>query len=230
MRKIVDAALVIVMLLSASETFSQHVNENTNTNINTGRCSIAISPLTLLEYEPTVNLQLIYKFNNRYSAAIEAGRIIKPLNKNEDSYTSEFFHNYTGWRFRPEIRIWKKASTWHSSGNSYFAIQGLIKIAKDQLYYNAQRQTPSGLFYTEAVEQNIHKTVLGLNGLIGKEADFFNSKKFYMDIFTGFGLRYKFFKDNIGTDFSKTGEGDFTNKNGIYLTVALGIRIGFRIN
>lgn len=114
--------------------------------------------------------------------------------------------------------------------NSYFAIQGLIKIAEDQLYYYVHRLTPSGLPYVEAVEQNIHKTVFGLTCLVGKEADLFNSKKFYTDIFTGLGLRYKFFKDNIGSDFSKTSEGDFTNKNGIYPTLALGVRIGFRMN
>lgn len=228
MKKILCAALIIVMLLSASEIYSQQLNENKS--INTGRFSIAVSPLTLLDYEPTVILQLSYKLNNRYSAAIEAGRIIKPLDRNEDSYTSDFFHEYTGWRFRPEIRFWKKAANKNNRNNLYFAIQGLIKIAEDQLYYDAQRQTPSGLSYTEAVEQNIHKTVLGLSCLAGEEADLFNSKKFYTDIFTGLGLRYKFFKDNIGTNFGKTSEGDFTNKNGIYPTVALGIRIGFRMN
>lgn len=226
MKKIVCAALIIVLLLSASEVHSQPANEN----INSGTISIAVSPLTLLEYEPTVNLQLVYRFNNRYSAAIEAGRIIKPLNKNENSYTSELFQEYTGWRFRPEIRFWKKVTNKNNRDNSYLAIQGLIKTAKEQLYYDAYRQTPSGLPYVEAVEQNIHKTVFGLTGLVGQEADLFNSKKIYLDIFTGLGLRYKFFKDNIGTDFSKNAEGDFTNKTGIYPTAAFGIRIGFRMN
>lgn len=228
MKKIVCAALIIVMLLSASEIYSQQLYENKS--INTGKFSIAVSPLTLLDYEPTVNLQLSYRFNNRYSAAIEAGRIIKPVNKDENSYTSDFFHEYTGWRFRPEIRIWKKPSNKNNSENTYLAIQGLIKIAEEQLNYDAHRNTPSGLPYIEAVEQNIHKTVLGVNCLVGKEVDLFNSKKMYADIFTGLGLRYKFFKDNMGTDFGKTPEGDFTNKNGIYPTVAFGIRIGFRTN
>lgn len=213
-------------LSTASEVHSQPANENKN--INTGTISIAVSPLTLLDYEPTVNLQLVYRFNNRYSAAIEAGRIIKPLNRNEETFTS--LYKYTGWRFRPEIRFWKKATNKHNAGNSYLAIQGLIKIAKDHLYYDAQRNTPSGLPYIEAAEQNIHKTVFGLTGLVGQEADLFNSKKIYLDIFTGLGLRYKFFKDNIGTDFSKNAEWDFTNKTGIYPTVAFGIRIGFRTN
>lgn len=210
--------------------YSQPVKENKNTD--SGRVSIAVSPLTILEYEPTVNLQLMYRFNNKYSAAIEVGRIIKPLDKiqDEESYISIPLHGYTGWRFRPELRFWKKVSNKNNFEISYFAIQGLIKIAADQVYYDVQRITPSGLWYSEAVEQNIHKTVLGLSCLAGKEADLFNSKKFYTDIFTGFGLRYKFFKDNIGTDFSKTSEEDFNNKNGIYPTVALGIRIGLRVN
>lgn len=228
MKKILCAALIIVMLSSASKTYSQPVKENKN--INTGRVSIAVSPLTLLEYEPSVNLQLVYRFNNKYSAAIEVGRIIRQLDRSEDSDTYLFLHEYTGWRFRPEIRFWKKVANKNNRGNPYLAIQGLIKIAEDQLYYDAYRQTRSGLPYVEAVEQNIHKTVLGLSCLAGKEADLFNSKKFYTDIFTGLGLRYKFFKDNIGTDFSKTSEWDFTNKNGIYPTVALGIRVGLRMN
>ncbi|MEJ7683187.1 MAG: hypothetical protein WKG06_36090 [Segetibacter sp.] len=124
----------------------------------------------------------------------------------------------------------EKASSEIIGENSYLAIQGLIKIAEDHLYYDAYRNTPSGLSYVEAVEQNIHKTVLGLTCLVGKEADLFNSKKFYTDIFTGIGLRYKFFKDNIGTDFSKTSDWNFTNKSGIYGTVALGIRIGLKLN
>ena len=230
MNKILRAALIILMWLSTSKTYSQPAGENKD--IDTGRVSIAVSPLTIFDYEPTVNLHLMYRFNKHYSAAIEVGRIIKPVNKNkdEDGYTSDFFHEYTGWRFRPEIRIWKKASFRNDWRNSYLAIQGLLKIAEEHVYYGAYRVTPSGLSYVEAVEQNIHKTVLGLNCLIGREADLLNSKKFYTDIFTGFGLRYKFFKDNIGTDFGKTAEGDFSNKNGIYPTVALGVRIGFKVN
>jgi hypothetical protein len=228
MKKILCAALIIVMLSSASKTYSQPAKENKN--INTRTISIAISPLTILEYEPTINVQLMYRFNNRYSAAIEVGRIIKPLDKNEDPYTSGFSHQYKGWRFRPEFRFWKKASDKNNPENSYFAIQGLIKIAENRLYYDVQRTTPSGLWYTEAVEQNIHKTVLGLSCLAGKEADLFNSKKFYTDIFTGLGLRYKFLKDNLGSDFSKTSDQDFLNQNGIYPTAVLGIRIGFRRN
>ncbi len=65
---------------------------------------------------------------------------------------------------------------------------------------------------------------------MGREADLFNSKKFYTDIFTGLGLRYKFFKDDVGTNFGKTSDGNFTNKNGFYLTIALGIRFGFKMN
>ncbi|MEJ7683186.1 MAG: hypothetical protein WKG06_36085 [Segetibacter sp.] len=106
MNKILFAALIILILLSALEIYSQPATENKN--INTGRVSIAVSPLTILDFEPTVNLQVMYRFNNQYSAAIEVGRIIKPLNKNEDSYTSDLFQEYTGWRFRPEIRFWKK--------------------------------------------------------------------------------------------------------------------------
>jgi hypothetical protein len=41
--------------------------------------------------------------------------------------------------------------------NLYLRVQGLIKTAEEQLYYTAQRRTPSGLPYVEAVEQNIHK-------------------------------------------------------------------------
>ncbi len=221
-------ALMIVMLLSAAKTYGQPAATE-NKNINPRTFSIAVSPLTLLEFEPTVNLHLMYKFSNKHSAAIEVGRIIKPSVKNEGSDNS-ILHEYTGWRLRPEIRFWNKPSNMNNWRNSYFAVQGLIKTAQEQLYYTVQRRTPSGLSYQEAVERNIHKTVLGLNGLVGKEADFFNSKKIFTDLFTGFGLRYKFFKDNIGTNFSKTSNEDFTNTNGFYPTVALGIRIGYRMN
>lgn len=227
MKKVLCAVLITAMLLNTSELYSQPAREAKNMSLHT--FSIAVSPLTIVEYEPTINVQFIYRLNNRYSAAVEAGRIIKPVNKDDNSYTSDFFHEYTGWRIRPEVRIWKKPSR-NTYKNSYFAVQGLIKIAQDHLFYDVQRSTPSGLGYTEAIEQNLHKTVLGLTFLTGREADLFHSKKFYTDIFTGLGLRYKFFKDNIGTNFSKTSEGDFTNKNGIYPTAALGIRIGFRTN
>ncbi len=227
MNKILCLALIIVMLLSAATTFGQPDRENKNINPRT--FSIAVSPLTLLEFEPTVNLQLVYKFSNKHSTAIEVGRIIKPLGKKEDS-DNPISHEYTGWRFRPEIRFWNKPSKMNYWRNSYLAIEGLIKTAEEQLYYTVQRRTPSGLPYIEAVEQNIHKTVLGLNGLVGKETDLLNSRKIFTDLFTGFGLRYKFFKDNIGTNFSKTPNGDFTNTNGFYPTVALGIRIGYRTN
>ncbi len=225
MNRIWCTALVIVMLLNAAKTYSQAPGKNKN--INPGTISIAVSPLTIFDYEPTVNLQLMYKFNNRYSAAIEVGRIIKPLGKNEENLVS--FNQFTGWRFRPEIRFMKQASNSNNWAAYYFAIQGLIKIAEEQLYYNAYRSTPSGLSYMEAIEQNINKTVLGLNGLIGKEAALFNSKKIFADMFTGVGLRYKFFKDNLGTDFSKASRWNF-NKNGIYPTVSLGVRIGFKVN
>ena len=225
MKKILFAALITAMLLSTSKLHSQAASEAENIRPHT--FSIAVSPLTILEYEPTVNLQFMYRLNDRYSAGVEMGRIIKPVNKDENSYTADFFHEYIGWRIRPELRIWKKPSR-NTYKNSYFAIQSLIKIAEDHLFYDVQRSTSSGLGYTEAIEQNLHKTVLGLTFLTGREADLFHSKKVYIDIFTGLGLRYKLFKDNIGTNFSKTSEGDFTNKNGIYPTAALGIRIGFR--
>ncbi len=110
MKKILCAALIIVMLLSASKMYGQRAKENKNSN--TGRVSIAVSPLTILEYEPTVNLQWTYKFNKKYSAAIEVGRIIKPINKPEDEgYISLSSNQYTGWRVRPEIRFWKKYPT-----------------------------------------------------------------------------------------------------------------------
>jgi len=214
------------MLLSAAKTYGQLAKQNKN--IKPGTISIAISPLTIFEFEPTVNLHLMYKFNNKYSAAIEAGGIIKPLDKNEKGIMS--VHEYTGWRFRPEFRFWEKATNKNNRGNFYIGIQGLIKIAEEQLYYTVQRGTPSGLLYMEAVEQNIDKTVLGLNFLAGEEVGIFNSKNFFADVYTGLGLRYKQFKDNVGTNFYKTSGLGFNNKNGFFPTVALGVRIGLKMN
>ncbi len=222
MNKILRAALLIAMLLGAAKGYCQQSSQNKNTN--TGTFSIAVSPFTIFEYEPSINLHLMYKFNNGDAVAIEVGRIIKPFSNNDENFIST--RAYTGWRFRPEFRLRRKVFNWRKT---YLAFQGLIKTAKEQSYYEVQRTTPSGFYYTEAMEQETSKTVLGFNCLVGKQSDLLKSEKIFIDQFMGFGLRHKYYRDNIGTDFNKPRDWDFNNKNGIYPTVVLGIRVGLKV-
>jgi hypothetical protein len=189
--------------------------------------SIATSPLSLIEIEPTANLQVMYLFNSKYSAAIEVGRIFKRLNDYEDDDFDSFNH-FTGWRFRPEFRF-LSTSLKTRQRTFYMAVQGLLKFAEEKSNYWVERTTPSGLPYREAVVRTVDKTVTGVSFLVGEDMSSINTNKTGIDFYTGLGLRYKHFKDNLGSDFNSN-YGFLNNRNGFYPTVIVGFRIRLKVN
>ncbi|HEX8332418.1 MAG TPA: hypothetical protein VF622_07325, partial [Segetibacter sp.] len=132
-----------------------------------GILSLAVSPLSLLEIEPSVNLQVMYNYHPKYAAAIEVGRIIKPFEHYEDDEYSPL-HGFTGWRFRPEFRF-LSSSKLNRQRSFYMAIQGLLKFAEEQSFHFVQRTTPSGFSYREAIERTVNKTVSGLSFIVGED-------------------------------------------------------------
>jgi hypothetical protein len=221
--------IVFVLVLSGfPKAYAQQpADEKKEINIRT--LSLAVSPLSLLEIEPTVNLQVMYIFSSKHAAAIEVGRIIKPFRDDEDDEYSPL-HSFAGWRFRPEFRF-ISSSKLNRKRNFYMAIQGLVKFAEEQSFYFAQRTTPSGFFYREALRRTVNKTVTGSSFIVGEDMNLLKPKKLGLDFYTGVGIRYKHLKDNIGSDFnSPTDYGFNSNKNGFYPTVALGLRMRLKIN
>jgi hypothetical protein len=203
-------------MLIASKTPAQ--TSVANSNISNEAFSIAVSPLTIFEFEPTINLHFMYAFKKKYAAAIELGRIV-----NYARGTNYLQSEYTGWRIRPEFRF---VTPKRNNGNTYLALQGLFKSAR-KLYSYEYRSTPSGSQYIEAVESPTNKTVWGMNFLFGQEASFFKSKEIFSDIFTGLGFRSKHFKDNKGTDFTRNGGFGSIERNGVFLTASFGFRVRY---
>jgi hypothetical protein len=226
MKKIVQ--ILLLLLSGAIESFAQQPASDNNA-VNKPVLSIAISPLSLIEIEPTANLQVMYNFHSKYAAAIEVGRIIKTFEDHEDDEYSPL-NSFTGWRFRPEFRF-ISSSTLTRQRSFYMAIQGLLKVAKEQSYVWVHRSTLSGLSYREAIERTVNKTVTGLSFIVGKDMNSLNTNKAGIDYYSGLGFRYKHFKDNIGSNFNSPTDYGFNNKrNGFSPTVLLGIRCRIKMN
>jgi hypothetical protein len=222
--------LIFFTLLTIQKISAQKNNAKKEKNI-APQVWLQYNPLNLLEPEIPIAFTGLYKKNNRWGFALDAGIFVATQNYNDN------MQRYGGIRLKPEVKYYvehfKKEKIW-----LYLSLQGMVKITNTKLQEFVTIQDAAGQpLFSQLANYTERKNVLGVGLNIGAEFMVDKAQRFMIDIYGGVGLREKFFKAinlpagaNISYDVTNTRGRIFNiTYNGTFPSVALGLKLSYRI-
>jgi hypothetical protein len=225
---------LIILILSASIFNSEAQNTLTIKKVETSPVHsmwIQYSPLTLMEPEVPITATFLYKTSNRLAVALDAGFFIATQN-----YSDEGPRAYSGIRLKPELKYYLQS---HRKGplGMYVSLQGLIKRTIEKKEEWLSRQSSGGLFvFSQLANYRERKLVYGISIILGGEILLDREQRWMLDLYWGIGFRNKQFKaldlpDGLSVDYDNAKPKQLFNLflNGTYMSLPIGIKVGYRI-
>jgi hypothetical protein len=192
---------------------------------------IQYNPMTLMEPEIAIVATGLYKPTGNIGLALDAGFFVAQQN-----YSDEVL-SYKGFRLKPEFKFYPNGAE-NGPYGLYFSLQGLLKnTTADKEQWFTRQNSNGQVIFNQLANYKEKKFVYGLSIIFGGEILMGAKKRFMLDIYTGPGIRNKRFKavglpDGITIDYNLRNDRSLINiyKNGSYLTLAMGFKLGIRID
>ena len=193
---------------------------------------VQYNPMTWVEPEVPISATFLYKKNEHFSFALDAGFFVAKQNYN---INDGGYYPYSGYKFKPEVKYFFRKYKRVVTQGMYISLQGLIKktIDKKEEWLTSNGQP----VFSQLVNYKEQKIVYGLNLLFGNEFYLGNNERWMLDFYTGIGFRTKkFTAKNLPQGFSISYNGnngfrEFINlfENGTYPSLQFGMKFGYRI-
>jgi hypothetical protein len=192
---------------------------------------IQYSPLTLIEPEVPITATFLYKTSNRLAVALDAGFFIATQN-----YSDEGPKAYSGIRLKPELKYYLQSHKKEPLG-MYVSLQGLIKRTIEKKEEWLSQQNSGGQFvFSQLANYRERKLVYGISFILGGEILLDKKQRWMLDLYWGIGFRNKQFKAldlpvGLSVDYDNVKPKQLFNLflNGTYLSLPVGIKVGYRI-
>lgn len=189
--------LILLSLLISSQLLSQE-----------SKITLKVSPLALVDAGSfgTINAGIEYRFSDRIGWYNEIGIAYrKPYHENADTIHISSTPKY---KIKSELRYyfqkadhrnWKK--NWDNDAyETYIALNFyyIKDVHNTAISYYYQRDTSARRIDNFGSK----KSVAGFNFIIGKQVPIFNSEHIYIDVYSGFGPRWRFV-ETVNKEFDK---------------------------
>ena len=226
--------VLITMLLSNTlyNSAAQSISNNKKQEISLVHSLwVQVNPFTLLEPEVPITATILYKTNSRMALALDAGIFIARQNYSDDGYTP-----YSGFRLKPSFKYYLQANK-KSPHGLYFSLEGLLKRTIDKKQEWLSKIDSNGQFsFSQLANYKERKLVYGASLIFGGEIILDKEQRWMLDLYLGLGFRNKQFKANnlpegVSIDYSNNNTGRVFDifRNGTYMSLPLGLKIGYRI-
>jgi hypothetical protein len=218
--------LFVFFLCNSIYAFSQLDTSNNIFNIAPKQWLFRISPLALVEFEPTINVGAEYRLTKSVAISLDAGYIL-------NNWIASNTKNANGFMLKPAIRyyLWKEKRFYTEAEFMYKQVN-LQKL--DWLGINCVNSVPS---YEEFRKFTLQKNIYAFNAKFGRvDALSKNNDKVSIDYYIGLGTRnkqYKLINEAKSTRYflgTRNGRLNYENsKTEIWPNLTLGVRIVFKI-
>lgn len=165
------------------------------------------SPLALAQIDNTLMLGAEHEINYRFHLTLEGGWIF------HSSYFgagNDVSRNASGFIFRPGAKLF-----FSSLKQGYFQPQFFYKQVTHTMYDWLEKDVVNGTpSYQQLQEFKFRRKVHGYHGIFGVLRPIGHNERFYMDVYAGLGVRYKWTKvvGEKNSRYNRQGEFFFRNE------------------
>lgn len=224
-------SLFIFIILCIAQPLHAQKMEKNNAEKKLPQVWLQFNPLNLFEPDILIACTGLYKKNNRWGFALDAGIYVAWQN-----YAS-VVKPQGGLRLKPEVKYYVDHSKNQKSA-LYVSFQGLIKITNTKFEeFLAINDAAGQPLFSQLAKYTERKTVLGGSLNLGGEFVLDNAERLMIEPYIGVGVRRKMFKAlnlpngaNINYDFnSRSGRVFNILYNGNFPSLLAGFKISYRI-